>query len=66
MKTKTVSKEVRGFLLNMADDIAEDLKNENPHTVEYKATKELITTLRRAAADYRYKKAMPKTRKETS
>ena len=57
---KSVSKEVRQYLLTLANDIAGDLHSlpeSIKHSTEYKATKEIITTLRRAASDYRYKKA---------
>lgn len=60
MSKNTVSKNVRRFLLDMAEDLKLDLQGENPKTVEYQATKELINVLRRAAGDYRYKKAQPK------
>lgn len=56
---KSISKEVRTFLLSLADDINNDLLNldrTETHSEEYKATKEIVTTLRKAAGDYRYKK----------
>ena len=59
MTNKSVTKEVRHYLLALAEDIATDLQslpNGMEHTDEYRATKELVTTLRRAADDYRYKK----------
>lgn len=59
MATKSISKEVRGYLLSLAEEINNDLKNLDisvTHSDEYKATKEIVTTLRKAAGDYRYKK----------
>ena len=59
MAGKSVTKEVRHYLLALADDISADLQrlpNGMEHTDEYRATREIVTTLRRAAGDYRYKK----------
>lgn len=59
LKPKSVTKEVRHYLLALADDITTDLQslpNGMERTDEYRATRELVTTLRRAAGDYRYKK----------
>lgn len=58
-KPKSVTKEVRHYLLALADDIAADLQslpNGMEHTDEYRATREIATTLRRAAGEYRYNK----------
>lgn len=52
----SVTKEVRLYLLSLAEDIASDLKtlpNEMKHSNEYRATKEIIKTLRTSAANYR-------------
>lgn len=57
----SVSKEVRHYLLALADDIAEDLKTipaQDKHTDDYRATKEIVTVLRNAAGQYRYKKLL--------
>lgn len=57
----SVTKEVRHCLLYMANDIAEDLEGvseQDKHTDEYRATKEIVTALRRTAGEYRYKKLL--------
>lgn len=59
MADKSVTKEVRHYLLALAEDIAGDLQSlpkGMKYTDEYRATREIVTTLRRAAGDYRYKK----------
>lgn len=62
-KPKSVTKEVRHYLLSLAEDIAADLQSlpdGMEHTNEYRATRELVKTLRQAAGDYRYKKLVKK------